>query len=107
MSSVSRYDSLTRFFVASRRPGRAPYLVELRSYGSNGECQCPWFVRSLEKHLRAGLRPQDAVALGLVPTPQWGTTSDALRCFHIHCARLAFADDVLAKLAKLDPTSPG
>lgn len=82
--------------VPSRQPGEPPYLVELNTYSCNGTCQCKHFATRLEPLLRRGYTPQRAFDEGLAEVPPWSTfIEDCLRCFHIHAARLKFADDTI------------
>lgn len=82
--------------VPSRTPREAPYLVELNAYGCNGTCQCKHFATRLEPLLRRGVTPIQAFEQGLAKIPEWSTfADDSLRCWHIHAARLKFADDTI------------
>ncbi len=87
-----RYDGDFRFLVPSRQPGEPPYLVELDSYNGNGQCICKDFTMNIEKYLKQGTSPEKAVADGHRKVPAWGTVEDSLRCFHVHVARLRWAD---------------
>lgn len=98
--SVVRHDGPLRFLVPSRRRGEAPYLVELDSYPIGGgrfagQCNCKHYAMRLEPLLRRGYTPERAIDEGLVRVPPWGTVESSLSCFHIHVARLKFADDVV------------
>lgn len=94
-SQVDRYDGILRYHVPSRSRNVPPYLVELCDYDGNGTCQCKHFTCRLEPLLRRGITPHAAFEAGLAEVPPWGTVEDCLRCFHIHAARLKFADDVI------------
>lgn len=103
--NVERYDHLLRYHVPSRRRNVAPYLVELDAFNFNGCCQCRHFVCRLEPILARGITPTQAAAGGLADVPTWGTVEDCLRCFHIHVARLRFADDVIHAIAEAQRTN--
>lgn len=92
-----RYDGPLRFMVSSRR-GNPPYLCDLASYAGNGRCCCKDFTCRKEPLLREGVTPEQAVKRELAIVPEWGTAADALRCYHIHVARLKFADDVVSAI---------
>lgn len=103
-----RHDGPLRFMVPSRTAGQLPYLVQLDTYDFNGFCVCKHFACRLEGLLKQGLTGTQAVERGLVEVPEWGTVEDGLRCFHIHVARLKYADDVLQaiKAQKKDDGDP-
>ena len=88
-----RYDHPLRYWVWSRtRPGMK-FLVQIDSYGFNGECQCESFRMNLQKLLRAGVKPQQAVDQKLVELKKNQRPQDALRCPHIIDAMMAWAVD--------------
>lgn len=95
-AEVVEYDHALRFHVPSRRKNVAPYLIELDAFDGNGVCQCEHFTCRLEEFLKEGIPPAVAVDSGLVEIPLWGTVEDALRCYHIHLARLKLADELIA-----------
>lgn len=101
---VAKYDGPLRMTVPSRSQNIPPYLVQLDSYGCNGECQCKHFTCRLEQYLKRGVTPQQAVEQGFVEVPEWGTVEDALRCYHIHVARMKFADDVITAIHDANKT---
>lgn len=101
---VEVYDGLLRYHVPSRRRNVDPYLVELDAFGFNGCCQCKHFVCVLEPILARGITPEQAHAGGLAEVPPWGTLEDCLRCWHVHAARLKFADDVIQAIAECQRT---
>lgn len=95
-TQAEAYDNVLRYWVPSRTTPGKKYLVQLDSYGANGECECPDFRMNFEKLLKQGVTPEQAVARKLVclknkrgeTRPKW----DALRCFHIIEARAELAD---------------
>lgn len=94
------HDGPMRMRVPSRTKGQPPYLVQLTSYGCNGTCQCKHFGCRLEPLLKLGISPRQAFEEGRAEIPEWGTVEDALRCFHIHVARLKFADDTIQAISQ-------
>lgn len=46
------FDCSTRWLVPSRTDALEAYLVDLTSYGGNGECQCKNFAVAREPFLR-------------------------------------------------------
>ena len=76
----------TRFFVDSERAGMHPYLVDLQSYGGNGQCMCEHFRIRLESQVRGEMRK---------PKNQRWT----FRCKHIKWAREYILDLFLEALA--------
>ena len=96
--NVVKHDGVLRFMVPSRQKGKLPYLVQLDSWEGNGQCVCRDFVVRKEPLLRRGMTCEEVVAQNILKVPSWGMVPDVLRCFHIHAARLKFADDVIAAI---------
>jgi hypothetical protein len=80
-----------RYLVPSDERAGVKYTVELEHYGFNGACSCPDFRMNLERHLRRGITPAEAVARGLVKLKKRQRPADALRCKHIVDAFMQFA----------------
>ena len=73
------HDELYRYMVPSRSQ-RDPYLVDMQSFGWNGECPCPDFsFRCLPLLVRGSVR------------------AEHLRCHHLREARSYFLDTTLPK----------
>lgn len=77
------YDHALRWWVPSHTVPGKEYLVELDSYGFNGECQCKDFAVRLEPIVSRGIEPLSALAGGLVEERPGKRPEDALRCHHI------------------------
>jgi hypothetical protein len=104
---VIRHDGPMRMIVPSRTPKEPPYLVQLDAYDGNGTCQCKHFVCRLEPLLKKGMTGQQAFDAG-ADVPEWsGFTEDCLRCFHIHAARLKFADDTIRAISDAEHAVEG
>jgi len=76
------------------------FLVELDSYGGNGECQCEDFTMRMEPLLRRGITAEQALTQKLIRLREGQEPEDALRCWHIRHARSQFCDDVIAAMAQ-------
>lgn len=94
------HDHSLRYMVPStRRPKDPPYLVQLDSYGGNGQCCCKHFLMRLEPLLARAVTPQQAVDEGLVKLKENRHVEDALRCEHILTARSQFCDAVIKAIS--------
>lgn len=90
------YDGNFRYLVPSRRRGpKVKYLVDLKSYKANGECQCENFRFKLEPILRRGFTPAEAVAMKLIRIKDGKQIADALRCEHLIRRRSLLLDQIL------------
>lgn len=101
------YDTALRFLVPSESDPHVNYLVELDSFGGNGECDCPAFnfPRHGEKFSRRELcarrvTPEQAIAAGWVTMPKSGRMADALRCKHLVSGRDEIATVAIRALSK-------
>lgn len=95
------FDDAVRFLVPSRRNPKETYLVQLDSFGGQGECQCKWYVCNLQPWLKRGYNGPRALAEGkvkLIYDDQ--RPEDALRCRHIIDAHRTFADQVLKAIVE-------
>lgn len=107
---ASVYDCALRFTMPSRtRPG-VTQLVELDSYGCNGECSCEDFSIRFRKILAQGITPAEALARGLVTLKRKKRPDkhpdDALRCDHIVDAYRQFAVMACRSLSHAKTHSP-
>jgi len=73
---------ITRCFVASTKPGKQPYLVDLLAYWGNGQCGC--------EHFRFKLEPK--VSRKQNTEPMW--------CKHLAQAFAAFGHTVARRMAE-------
>jgi hypothetical protein len=88
------FDHPLRWFVASyTRPGKS-YLVQLDSFGFNGECQCEDFEIRFAPLLLRGITPEEAIAGGLVELRNEARPRDALRCRHIVDAAMEHSETI-------------
>lgn len=66
-------------------------MVDLDCYEMNGRCDCMHFVARLEPLLSRMVKPEEAIARGLVKLRKDQRHEDALRCHHITEAYREFA----------------
>lgn len=76
-----------RFHVSSRTDPEHPHLVDLESYGWNGQCSCEHFRFRCEPHLVRGEMVGE------------------LRCLHIRAVRDRYLDRILPLLKNCKLTS--
>jgi hypothetical protein len=98
----SSFDHALRWWVCSHSTPGKEYLVQLDSYGFNGECQCKDFAIRLEPLLSRGITPAEALAGELVTAREDRRPEDALRCHHIVDAYMQFAEEVAQTIALND-----
>lgn len=85
------HDNCFRWWVYSFSRPDEKYLVQLDAYNFNGVCQCESFRFKLEKILKQGIGPEEAVARKLVKLKAGRQLSSALQCDHILEAFMRFA----------------
>ena len=86
--------------MPSRTNPHEHYLVDLTAYNGQGQCQCKHFECRLAPLLSRLVKPETAVAEGLVHLKPGQREEDALRCEHIMEARRTFTSDVLARIVE-------
>lgn len=78
------YDDALRWTVCSRTDPHVTYVVDLGSFGGNGECPCDDFRFNFGAILARGISAERAVELKLVTVREWQRVPrNALRCWHI------------------------
>jgi hypothetical protein len=100
------FDHPLRYWVHSYSREDREYLVQLDSYGFNGECQCEDFACKFGPLLDRCITPQEALAGELVDEREGKRPEDALRCRHILDAMLTHSEDFSrAIIAAEQPTN--
>jgi hypothetical protein len=87
------YDHALRYWVASFTRRDREYLVQLDSYGGNGECQCEDFACRFGPLLKRCITPEQAIEGDLVDLRDPKRPQDALRCAHIVDAMMTNSED--------------
>lgn len=96
------YDHCLRYWVWSRTVPGKKYLVQLDSYGANGECQCKNFECEKGPLLKRGITPAVAFEQELVRMKENQRPEDALRCIHIVDAMMQFAEDAARAISNAE-----
>jgi len=110
VSPATWFEGVRYHVKSSTKPGET-YLCELHLYRGNGVCQCPWFVKGLEKWLRRGYDGERALAEGKVKLIYEGQRPDqALMCKHLIDSHWRFErqvmDAIVEKLKNDTPEEP-
>ena len=86
------YDNALRWLIPSHSDPHASHVVELCAFPGYSVCDCTDFVCRFGPLLKAGVKPEDALAKGLVKKRKYHfDESDSLKCKHIIIAERQLA----------------